>query len=383
MRSLEHLNQQVERLVSANQDLFSRLYEGDLQQSVALCHPSTSFPPVGTSLLSPPISAEASNVGLLPKRLNGKAREYHKFGADFEENLESSRVYRRALKEGDQLSLISSATRATPWSLMSDTSLANISAISVIALPIFSTDVTSTSHFHDLYVKTENINVVNHYDLNVNFIYQLWNMMHPLGIFSQPNFDSHLRLRISKSSLGNIPTPHLEACSSIEDARSRGFDPTWSAQFLPSLHRAQFQVYNALAFPKFRNSPRTLGSHGVQSLERAIKQVIFSIGDILGEINSMTQGSLWRSEKDGRIHFQSHEKTEMRFLGEFFKIKEMAVGVQLYHERLQTITIDEEENERFHVELKDPNNDPTYLSLSSLPKQQAYKLIVDPENGKT
>jgi cell division control protein 24 len=67
---------------------------------------------------------------------------------DFEDDLESSRVYRRAQRETMDFSFRSSIARSRSWSVFSGLSLSDVSVLSVIALPIHSDDITNAHHYH-------------------------------------------------------------------------------------------------------------------------------------------------------------------------------------------------------------------------------------------
>jgi hypothetical protein len=97
-----------------------------LQSDDATISPTTH--PAG-SLLMPPIDA---------------------FGIrfTFEADLESSRVYRMARKNNCAHSLVSSAVRTQTWSIFSGLSLADISTISVIALPHYPSEVLVHAQQH-------------------------------------------------------------------------------------------------------------------------------------------------------------------------------------------------------------------------------------------
>ncbi|KAL9572362.1 hypothetical protein ACKAV7_003563 [Fusarium commune] len=66
---------------------------------------------------------------------------------DFEDDLESSRVYRRALRETMDYSFRSSIARSHNWSVFSGLSLGDISIMSVIALPVYQDDITNAEHY--------------------------------------------------------------------------------------------------------------------------------------------------------------------------------------------------------------------------------------------
>ncbi|TVY77089.1 Rho guanine nucleotide exchange factor scd1 [Fusarium oxysporum f. sp. cubense] len=66
---------------------------------------------------------------------------------DFEDDLESSRVYRRAVRETMDFSFRSSVARSQNWSVFSGLSLGDISIMSVIALPVYQDDITNAEHY--------------------------------------------------------------------------------------------------------------------------------------------------------------------------------------------------------------------------------------------
>ncbi|KAM5517477.1 hypothetical protein FOXYSP1_04429 [Fusarium oxysporum f. sp. phaseoli] len=66
---------------------------------------------------------------------------------DFEDDLESSRVYRRAVRETMDFSFRSSIARSHNWSVFSGLSLGDISIMSVIALPVYQDDITNAEHY--------------------------------------------------------------------------------------------------------------------------------------------------------------------------------------------------------------------------------------------
>lgn len=66
---------------------------------------------------------------------------------DFEDDLELSRVYRRAVRETMDFSFRSSIARSHNWSVFSGLSLGDISILSVIALPLYQGDITNAEHY--------------------------------------------------------------------------------------------------------------------------------------------------------------------------------------------------------------------------------------------
>lgn len=71
----------------------------------------------------------------------------HNFRSAFEEDLDASKVYKRALYNRSQSSLISYAARSTSSSILSGLSLGDVSVIAVFALPLYSSDITNNQHY--------------------------------------------------------------------------------------------------------------------------------------------------------------------------------------------------------------------------------------------
>jgi hypothetical protein len=66
----------------------------------------------------------------------------------FDDDLESSRVYSRLMLEDScDRSFNSSAVRTNAWSVFSGLSLADISVMSVVALPIYPSDIKNQGHY--------------------------------------------------------------------------------------------------------------------------------------------------------------------------------------------------------------------------------------------
>ncbi|KAF5532685.1 Rho guanine nucleotide exchange factor scd1 [Fusarium phyllophilum] len=69
------------------------------------------------------------------------------FKFDFEDDLESSRVYRRAVRETMDFSFRSSIARSHNWSVFSGLSLGDVSVMSVIALPVYQGDLANAEQY--------------------------------------------------------------------------------------------------------------------------------------------------------------------------------------------------------------------------------------------
>lgn len=65
----------------------------------------------------------------------------------FRRDLENSRVYRRVKRPESHMSFSSSAVDSRAWSIFSGLSLAEISTVSVIALPLFPSDIQNPNHY--------------------------------------------------------------------------------------------------------------------------------------------------------------------------------------------------------------------------------------------
>ena len=73
--------------------------------------------------------------------------ESDQFRFAFESILEASRVYRKAHPNECDMSFRSSIARSRAWSSLSDLSLAQISIISVIALPVYPSDISNSEWY--------------------------------------------------------------------------------------------------------------------------------------------------------------------------------------------------------------------------------------------
>jgi len=76
----------------------------------------------------------------------------------FEQDLRQSKVYSRARRRMSLDSLQSSAAPSFGWSCLSETSLANVSDVSVISLPISASEITNAQHYAWSSTKQEGLN---------------------------------------------------------------------------------------------------------------------------------------------------------------------------------------------------------------------------------
>ena len=70
-----------------------------------------------------------------------------RFDFTFDQDLKTSRVYKRAALRQSELSLPSSAARSLNWSFFSGKSLASISDVSVLSLPVFPRELWNPEHY--------------------------------------------------------------------------------------------------------------------------------------------------------------------------------------------------------------------------------------------
>lgn len=99
----------------------------------------------GRSSSQPQEQPSTSNIPLSTPTTNTDST-LSKF--DFEGDLESSGVYRRAQRDTVDFSFRSSIARSNAWSALSCFSLGDISAISIIGLPVVPEDITNAQHYN-------------------------------------------------------------------------------------------------------------------------------------------------------------------------------------------------------------------------------------------
>ncbi|KAF2029560.1 hypothetical protein EK21DRAFT_24193, partial [Setomelanomma holmii] len=120
-RSQATLEDMVQAILDQNTELFDRLKRMEDTFDAR----ST----IGTTRIAGPAASKTS------------VRETVKMQFTFDEDLQRSRVYQMVRSDAGDYSLISSAIRTQDWSIFSGLSLADISVVSVVALPLFRADV--------------------------------------------------------------------------------------------------------------------------------------------------------------------------------------------------------------------------------------------------
>ncbi|CAG2004826.1 unnamed protein product [Fusarium graminearum] len=100
------------------------------------------------SLLTLPGRHDPSDLAYTPLSSTGTDIDSNLLKFDFEDDLESSRVYRRTKRDTVDFSFCSSILRSNSWSVFSGLSLSDVSCLSVIALPVYSDDIINAHHYN-------------------------------------------------------------------------------------------------------------------------------------------------------------------------------------------------------------------------------------------
>jgi hypothetical protein len=132
--------------------------QGDTLLEISLCEfighgADGEAPPYAilshTSLLSTATTIPAYGqtiIGQISSTLS-QSTQVSRQTTQYEYELEASRVYRKAWKGVDDVSVRRSVAISHAWSALSDISLSDISALSVVALPLFLTEITNAYHY--------------------------------------------------------------------------------------------------------------------------------------------------------------------------------------------------------------------------------------------
>ena len=127
--AVDELSNMIQRVLDNHQILAQRLLS--IEIGINLSQPLTSNQ--GESLVN-----DAAAPPGQPRR--------NDLGYAFEEVLETSWVYKRAARQGEEgnFSIISAADRTASWSMLSGLSLSDISFIAVLALPVYEHDISNS-----------------------------------------------------------------------------------------------------------------------------------------------------------------------------------------------------------------------------------------------
>ncbi|KAF2801315.1 uncharacterized protein BDZ99DRAFT_483808 [Mytilinidion resinicola] len=140
-QSQSQLNFQVEKLLSNNEELCKRLR--NLEDTFDARNTLTRRLE-DASIYEDNEEADSQTITTrrpMTERLGGPVMQTDIIRFAFESDLETSRVYRNAQSSHCDASFASSVARTNAWSIFSGLSLADVSVISVIALPVYSVDI--------------------------------------------------------------------------------------------------------------------------------------------------------------------------------------------------------------------------------------------------
>ena len=144
-RSQASLEMLVEQLLQTNRGLCKRMR--NLEDTFDARSISTNSQFDALSLMSNGDTATITSVRRR-KRNHISMFEPFRIRFAFDDDLESSRVYSRVMLEDScDRSFNSSAVRTNAWSVFSGLSLADISVVSVVALPIYASDIRNQEHY--------------------------------------------------------------------------------------------------------------------------------------------------------------------------------------------------------------------------------------------
>lgn len=142
--SVETLTSLVRDLVQNNQDLYSRIL--NLESSQRTIRPTASLKEAededDVSTIQSPRKASDPTLEEERESTVTAVKEF-----TFERDLRQSRAYARVMWRDSLMSLQSSTAPSFGWSCLSGLSLANVSNISVISLPIVATELTNAQHY--------------------------------------------------------------------------------------------------------------------------------------------------------------------------------------------------------------------------------------------
>ena len=139
--SVEALTNVAHQMLQSNKELSSRLSSLESLSNRQLLSSSSSV--IADSVRD---NASTNRRPRAPHPLTDKAMEI-RFTFDFDEDLSQSWVYSRALRRKSFQSLSSSAANSFAWSCLSELSLANVSNVSVLSLPITVGMIINPEHY--------------------------------------------------------------------------------------------------------------------------------------------------------------------------------------------------------------------------------------------
>ncbi|KAH7346055.1 hypothetical protein BKA66DRAFT_505879 [Pyrenochaeta sp. MPI-SDFR-AT-0127] len=144
-RDRQELLTVTKKLLASNSDLARRI--AHLEDGCDTCNSVTTRRPTSRTS-NATILQDIDNARQVDRpRRSSKVSIQVRQRSHFEHDLEASRVYRKAQRHSADYSFRSSTAQSHAWSALSDISLADLSVVSVVALPLFRADVTNAYHY--------------------------------------------------------------------------------------------------------------------------------------------------------------------------------------------------------------------------------------------
>ena len=140
--SVKDLSNLVEQVLAENQEMSRRLKTLELQS-----HNSLSLGASTRHLMDDATSILTTRSQIDDRAKSQNITQTTTYGFAFDQDLNESRVYSRALHRHSNLSLPSTTINSMGWSFFSGISLAEVSNISVISLPISVNELWNHQHY--------------------------------------------------------------------------------------------------------------------------------------------------------------------------------------------------------------------------------------------
>ena len=187
--SAAQLRTLIQQVLEGNSDISQRLANLEMH---TLGHPHSSVQPLTTpnihrndhAMIATKAAVETNKGSFAPtehikpleetseqSRTETEALKGSSFNFTFDQDLNNSRVYSRASKRGSIWSTASSAVHTTSWSCLSGLSLADVSELSVVGLPISAHELSNGHRFElpdaeltQVVEKSDMLNMDDHID---------------------------------------------------------------------------------------------------------------------------------------------------------------------------------------------------------------------------
>ena len=139
---MARLCDRVDRVLASNQDMGRRLRDISHNTSHRAASTVTSSSDDASKKSSGTVTPPIHPPGNVPEVI-----QRNQFGFAFEEDLFASCVYRKPLFSNSRESLMTSAARTTSSSILSALSLTDVSNISILAIPIYSHEISNSNRY--------------------------------------------------------------------------------------------------------------------------------------------------------------------------------------------------------------------------------------------